>query len=465
MKSFWPLVMLLLVVSCSSAKKRALELSEKERHEEAIEHWVAALKSDPDDEEVRDGFQRSLEIVSNDRLTRVRDKRLANNQTEALDELKSLIDLQQKYNLKMDFNSSTFQGREVQSLWPYYKMKIETNLNKKMPLAAEADQLFYKNVFSSLPGFEEVSKTVRTSGDARCQTLRQTGEAKPFYRSFVSQFCKYFNPGRDLSSVTISSVLFKKVNLTTQIQNVSDTSAGSLQTHLNKSLGTTPWFSAEGAKDINVKLNGTYSWSQSSEEVTQAHNYKVSIPYTDYKTVKVSRQIPYTSYENGKNVTRYRTEHVKEQQPVTKYRSEARVYHHLAIKKTQNLNLNVKGSIMIDRTSHPFSYLKTDKEERFLHDLSLPQIGLAPQKIDVSNPLEKFDQYSQDLSLQFQKDLLGIWEKSFCTLPSARDLASVGENTLRCKRLPTPPLAFVDGWFKTYFGVSSERASEILGHF
>lgn len=114
------LLVLLLLCSCATAKKKAIELSEKGKHEEAIEYWAKAMKEDPDDEEISNGFQASLDVVSNDRLTRIRDKRLANNMQASLEELKGLVDLQKKWNIKLDFNSSSFQGKEVRYIWPYY---------------------------------------------------------------------------------------------------------------------------------------------------------------------------------------------------------------------------------------------------------------------------------------------------------------------------------------------------------
>lgn len=460
------LLILLLICSCASAKKKAIELSENGKHEEAIAHWVDALKADPDDDEIKNGLEASLGVVSNDRLTKVRDLRLSNQNQKAIQELKGLVDLQKKFNIKMDFNSSTFQGKEVQYLWPHYQETILVKIKNSMPLSAEADQKDYRDVFSSMAGWNQLQKQVNQKGLVKCDDLRKYGTNKPFYRSFVSQFCKYWGPERSLSSDSnISSVLFSKVETTSTITNIDGTSAGSLRAALNKTFADSPWYNPEANKLVQVKLSGTYNWTPKSENVRQVHNYKVSVPYTAYENVKRSRQTPYSTTEKGVMVTKYRTEYYKVKEPVTRYRDEARIYEYQALRKSLTLDLNISGNITIDHKSYPFSFMKNDKEEKYLHALSIPSIGLHPKNEDVSSPMVKFETYSQLAAEKFRLDINNIWKKLYCTLPSERDIASVGENTLRCHRLAQYPEVFVNNWFNNHFGVSAIKAKELIGQF
>lgn len=459
------LLILLFVFSCATAKKKAIELSENGKHEEAIEHWVEALKADPDDDEIKNGLEASLGVVSNDRLTKVRDLRLSNQNQKAIQELKDLVDLQKKFNIKMDFNSSTFQGKEVQHLWPHYKETIKIKIKNTMPLSAEADQKEFRDVFSSMIDWNQVQAQVNQKGLAKCVDLRKHGTNKPFYRSFVSQFCKYWGPDRTLSSTSISSVLFSKVETTSSITNVDGTSAGTMQAALNKTFTESPWYNPESNKLVQVKLSGTYNWIPKRENVRQVHNYKVSVPYTDYENVKHSRQIPYSTTEKGVMVTKYRTEYYKVKEPVTRYREESRIYEYQALRKSLTLDLNISGYITIDHKSYPFSFMKNEKEEKYLHGLSIPNIGLHPKTEDVTSPMVKFGSYSQLAAEKFKMDINNIWEKLYCTLPSERDIASVGENTLRCHRLAQYPETFVNNWFHNYFGVTAIKAKEIIGQF
>ena len=459
------LLLLLLVCSCATAKKKAIELSEKGLHEEAVSYWAEALKNDPSDEEVKNGLQSSLEVVSNDKLTNIRDKRLANQYQIAIDELKSLTDLQKKYRLKLDFNSSSFQGKEIRSLWPHYQERITTKVKTNLPLSAEADQRFYQDVFSSMPEWHKVQSKVIKSGVKRCVELRKSGDDRPFYRSFVTQFCKYWGPERELGQTTISSKLFSRIETNSEIKNLDDTSVGALESALNKSLRESPWYHPESHRAIKIKLTGQYIWNPESRLVRQVHNYKVSVPYTDYQMVQRNRQVPYSAVENGVMVTKYRTEYYQNREPVTRYRTEARVYEYMATKKTQTLSLNMKGAIQFDKNNEAFSFMKEETEEKFLHDLNIPDIGLYPQQVDVSSPLAKFQNYTQDAALKFRSDMNNVWLKLFCTLPNDRSMASVGDNVVRCQRLESYPSEFVNTWFNNHFGVTAMRARELIGQF
>lgn len=459
------LLILLLLVSCASAKKKAIELSEQGKHEEAIALWAEAIKKDPDDEEIQNGFQASLDYVSNDRLTRTRDKRLANNNQGALEELRGLVELQKKWNIKLDFNSSSFQGKEVQYAWPYYKSTIKTKLDQKLPLAAESDHKIYKDIFNSMKDYQAVQTDITKAGQKKCLVLKQQQGNKPFFTSFVTQFCKYFSAGRDLSSTTISSVLFGRTELEANIKNINETSIGALQTSLDKNLKETPWHHPEAGKIIVMKLSGEYNWTPKTEKIHQAHNYEEKVPYTDYEEVKRKRSVPYDTVVNGVRVTKYRTENYRDKQPVTKYRNVPRVYQYWATKNSLNIAMALKGTIKIDKESYPFFFQKNVREEKILHDINLPKIGLYPQREDVSNPMTKFEVMGGEMALQFKKDLNAIWEKNFCVLPSARDFASVAENVTRCRKLESYPTEFVDGWFKNHFGVTSVRTAEIIGQY
>ena len=94
MRFIWPLLALFLLTSCATNKKAAIQLSEQGLHEAALEKWLAAYKDDADDIEVQVGLRICQEKVVNDRLVHIRDLRLAQNDEEAILNLKKLVDSQ-----------------------------------------------------------------------------------------------------------------------------------------------------------------------------------------------------------------------------------------------------------------------------------------------------------------------------------------------------------------------------------
>ncbi len=121
--------------------------------------------------------------------------------------------------------------------------------------------------------------------------------------------------------------------------------------------------------------------------------------------------------------------------------------------------------IHIEKNNYPVYFQKNEGEEKILHDYNLPNIGLYPQREDVSNPMLKFELIGKAFAFQLRHDLNAIWEKNYCTLPEKRDFASIGENVTRCRKLETYPAFFVDNWFENQFGVTAKKAQELIGQF
>lgn len=89
---------------------------------------------------------------------KVRDLRLAHEEEEALEQLKRVVDFQREYHTTLDFNSSSFQGKETLALWPYQKSKVHALLEQKRPMAAELRWRAYRDVFT---GVSETAALVR----------------------------------------------------------------------------------------------------------------------------------------------------------------------------------------------------------------------------------------------------------------------------------------------------------------
>lgn len=450
------LLLLLLLTSCATAKKKAIELSEHGRHEEAIPFWAEAIKKDPDDEEIQNGFQSSLDFVSNDRLTRIRDKRMANNLQEAMEELKGLVDLQQKYHVKLDYNSSSFQGKEVHYTWPYYKSVITKKLQMKLPLGAESDHKDYYHVYNSMRDYGEVQKQIAAEGLKKCQELKRLPSKKPFFASYVNQFCHYFK-GNIQGNSEVASVLYVKPKLEAQIENVDGANLGLLDSKIHKAMSESPWFHAEGANQMPVKLTGSYTWDHKTTNIKETHSYIEKVPYTTYELQPRTKVIT----ENG--ISRHESYH--ENVPVTRYKEEHRYHYYYARKNTITITFSVKGSVQINKEVYPIAFQKEYSEWKVLHDQNLPQIGLYPKRDDVVSPMQKYEFFIEEFTDVVKNDLAAIWEKNYCSLPTASDLASIAENVTRCQRLPGYPEPFVDNWFRLNFGVTGKRAQELLGHY
>ncbi len=474
MKIFLAAIMLILV-SCATHKKAAIKLTEEGLHEAALEQWVLAYQKDSKDLEVQVGLRMCQEKVSNERLVRIRDLRLAKDDEKALDELQSLMGLQSKHGIQLDFNSSTFQGRETTLLWKHQKSQVLNLTSQMKPLAAEIRYRKYANVFQSLPEYPTLKATIDQTGVLQCKNLRKGLKAKPFYRSFVSQYCKFFEHNREMKPTkdTISSALYANPAITINIEGSDNDMSTKILKAMSDGFEASAWYHPEAKKTITVDINGRYKWNKSSESVSQAHNYTVEIPYTAYESVSKTREVPYNAQEykcvNSKcdyvTVTKYKSETYYESEPVTRYRQETRVHRFIATKKSMDFEIVLNGKLSLEKLKHTFSFMKEDTENKILHDENLPKIGLQPKTEDVTKPIAKFEYYSLLAGGDLRLELDALWIQQFCGLSKERDAASLGENVIRCRRAPSYPEAFVDTWFLNNYGVSAKDAESLIGRY
>lgn len=452
--------LMLILVSCSSHKKAAIKLTEEGLHEAALEQWVLAFQKDPKDTEVQVGLRMCQEKVSNERLVRIRDLRLAKDDEQALDELQSLMGLQNKHGIQLDFNSSTFQGRETSILWKHQKARVLNLTKQTKPLAAEQRYRKYANVFQSIPEYATLKTTIDQTGINQCKSLRKNIKGKPFYRSFITQYCKFFDPNNAVktTTTTISSVLFAHPAVQLKIEGSDDDMTTKMFKALSEGFEASAWYHPEAKKTINIDVNGRYKWKKFTDTISQSHSYTVEIPYTAYESVRKTREIPYSVQENGFSVTKYKSETYYESEPVTRYRDETRVHRYSARKNEIDFEIVLKGMIGLEQLKHPFSFMKEETEVKILHDENLPEIGLSPKTDDVTKPIARFEYYSLLAGGDLRLELDALWIKQFCNNPTE-------ENVIRCRRAPSYPDTFVDTWFLNNYGVSSKDTEALIGKF
>jgi hypothetical protein len=476
------LLSLLVIISCSSTKKLARELSSQGLHEAAVPKWIEALNESPDDAEIQVGLKISQEIVMNDRLVEIRDLRNSNKYDEAILALRELIQKQNEWKLTLDFNSSKFQGKELRALWSFEDQKLRQYTKSGKVLAASLRDKQVSYIFNSTEEYKNTKEHISQKGSAKCSALKAQSDSgsKPFYSNFVSRFCGHFENKREIASVQegMSHALFSSAQPQFRIQGINENMSGELSKQVQESFQNTPWYDQDSKKEIKVVLNGKYTWIPTAQKIHQVHNYKVSIPYTAYVLVMKTRQVPYHTTEyrcvwnqyTGNScgnvpAIQYRTEFYTETEAVTRFREEDRTFDYVAVKNSQDLILQFKGKIHIGGDSFPVAYSKHRKESKIVHDLNMPDIGLFPAKEDVMSPVEAFSEFAKEASSQIAEESDQFWVRKYCVFSKSRGLASEAESVFRCRKSSAHPKSNVDDWFTNEFGVSAEESEELIGSF
>lgn len=457
MRIFAVMMMLLMITSCATNRKKAIALSEKGHHEEAIQYWELALKDDKDDAEALAGLRVSQAAVINDRLVKVRDLRTSMNHASALKFLKELVETQQKWNIQTDFNTSTFQRQETLALWKFHQDQLSLMIEKGQPLAAAASLAEYRPIFSHYKANEQAEhhKKIMKVGKSHCSNVMKMAKGSPYYESFARQYCHFF--GKNMkSSVALDKNLISRIEPTIEIAGIPDEMKDVVLTRVEKQLSLTPWYSLQGSKVLPLKLKGSFTHNLEKQDVKLIHDYEVEEAYTVYKDVKKTRVDP-----NTKELISY-----TESEAVTKYQTVTREFEYTALKKTQTYHFKLSGEFKINNKTHQFELTKSDVESVILHDQDRPSIGLTPSRKDVTDPLEKFKTYADQTSELFKQKSVEIWADSYCILPEKRSNQAIAENVFRCRKIYTDKnKEFVDQWFLQQHGVDSLVAERTLGTF
>lgn len=452
------LFLLLFVLACSSHKKTAMKLSDKNHYEEALPHWIAAFKDDPKDEEVRDGLKDCQEKVFNERLVKIRNLRLANNHDQAVADLKNLMKTQTEWGLSTDINSSTFQGNEVKSLWVKEKDILKETADKNFkPLKAYHRFKLYEDVFHSRTDRHEVEAFIKVPGLKLCGQLNKDLSPRPYYRTFVKNLCGVFG-----KKITFKKPVIKKEQFlysVLQLKNLDLKGEGDIEVvaenKMKKAFELSPWYSEKGLKKGVFLLTGSFGCTHNQYPIQQQKDYTVEIPYTAYVEVNKTRRVPYTDYA-GK--TQYQTEGYVEQEPRTRYRTEPRSFAYTATKKDQKCLLELNGDFEFDGKKTGYLFLREEAESVVMHDISMPNIGLYPATEDVHTPVHNFMALTDLASTEFEQNLNQAWISRFCKDENP-------ENIIRCTNVKNFPTVYVNNWFTKEFGVTYPEAKFSLGEF
>lgn len=450
------LLTLLTLVSCSSAKKRAIELSEKGQYEAAVAEFEKALKDDPNDAEALEGMKKSQEMALNNRLVQLRNFRNSNEHIRALDSLKALVDLQKKWNYSQDVNSAAFQGKETALLWNPFKTEVAARIKKGHALSAVSMYNDFKDIFAFTPKGELEAQRVKifAAGKKSCRAFKDS-VSFPYLASFHNRYCDYF--GVDKTSKVVYTNVFHSIKWIYELQGTPNNSLKlALLDRMATSFAGTPWFNNSVKAELPLLVTGNYVRKTDKEQVNQFHEYSQEEPYDSYEQVKKTRTNSLGQIEE-----------YYENEKVTRHRTVRKVFQYPANKLSQTIDFDFKAEFDLVKQKHLVGLEKNFTEEMIVHDYNMPNIHLLPStKRNLEPEGNLWAKYSEEAALRFKEKLIKIWETEYCVLPETLNHAFVSENVLRCRKSVSAKNSdFVNTWFLNNYGIPNATVEKVLGHF
>lgn len=126
--------------------------------------------------------------------------------------------------------------------------------------------------------------------------------------------------------------------------------------------------------------------------------------------------------------------------------------------------LRLDGDFTLGNKKRSVTILEKSEKSDESHGLSMPDLGLEPDPLDLPDPKEWLDTNFDKLATKVESDISGVWNALYCTVPPKVEVLSSGwEQISRCVWKNRSPPKFVDDWYRAQFGLSYAKAVELIG--
>ncbi len=444
-------VLFFILSGCSTAKKNAKALEEEGKFEEAVAQWERAVKESPSDKEAIRGLKEAQLGAINARLVQVRDLRASKEFTRAIRTLRDTVRLQEKWKVKLDANSASFQGREAQGLWLPFREELALTLSKQHVLGAAATFEDLRPIFSFVPAQEMSAEwnKIKAQGVKLCRGFRSESKY-PYAMAFQQNTCRYFGEKRSFP-LAVAPEQLDGLKVSFVFDGVDRTQEGLLQGALETGLKESVLYQLGAKRALALELRGRLEVQRRSQLVTLFHEYQVEESYEDWETVK----------KKGVNGAPATTERRK----VKKKRTVRRQYPYPALKETQKIKLRAQSAVEWIGQSESIGESFEHTDEAISHEQNIPAIGLRPQKTKLPSVSTHLVPFAEKLQGQFTQDLNKMWERAFCVRPASDDELLEAEHVLRCQRLMKDKQQdFVQSWYLARHGSTPGELAKLLGN-
>ncbi|MFN3455070.1 MAG: hypothetical protein ACK41T_08945 [Pseudobdellovibrio sp.] len=357
-----------LFFSCTTRYKKAQNLMADENYDEALTILQGLVSEDPKDPDYAVALKQAREGVLSKSLIRVRMTRLANNNIESLELLRTVFEQQNDWKLFPTGAVAFTQNEEVIEAHKTIQKEIAALESKKQYLRVLYVHERYKILFTENQKKSLAQSYKNAMGEGRkfCLTKSKTTQTSThYYNILIQKWCDFVD--QKTSIAKSNSPLFKDIS----IKNESLTSRSSLPdslnafitSQLNKGKTKVYWIGPQTEKTLNLYVSGFYQLNENRYREYRVHNYEEDIPITEYVTQ--TETDPKTLQTITKSI------------PQTKYIKKPRVYPYYVNITLQSLNSALtllKYSNLIPETT--FDYKQETKSTS--HSYNLPNIGLRP---------------------------------------------------------------------------------------
>jgi|GEM_PF-3311380 len=477
MRRITPLLIFILFVSaCSSAKKRAIELLEKENYEEAAAQLEALAKKSPDDTDLPGLLAQARNGVLDKRLISVRMDRMAGNSENALEKLLGTFEQQRAW--KVSFNPKLAFTAEEETIlaWPGFERSIATAIQAGKPLKSEWRLKRYQSIFTGDPGrarkIQSLQAGSKDAGVKLCESQsKQVGPQIPWQSDFTTRICAYFGADAKAPHLSVEARTLKtrsqyrSMTITGEVAGLGAGNHVPVRTALLQAFEQSPYFSTDATEVLSYPLSGSFVNDLKQTPVRLSHAYTRREDYYDMVEKKEHKLI------DGK------LREVTKREKVKKTREIPDTYYFQGTHINQRVELVLASGPVLAGSQLSFAFQRAGTVQEDSHDVELKSIGLEARPIRPLDPAEFVKAQQDGLRGDFNQALFDQWQKTFCSpsvaLPgeSMSGFASLnpdmitGERVQTCVQGVRPGSAapvFAEDWYRNQLDITVQQARDVL---
>ncbi len=467
-RSLLSILLLFVVIGCSSYADKAQEHMELGNFEKAHEFWVKALTDDPDDSEVLRGKQLCENEITNKKLVELRNLIRSGQVENSLALAYEIETLHKEWDYSSSHDLSRFHEKQLRSLYPLYRKLFTSQSYNNYPLKQKFLLDHYEGMFvkRNLRQLEDIENNIFKSGVKKCLTYQTKRKNKwPFYRDFVSKYCRLFMGDKEQAEESkINTILYGDIRLKQNVIGLGHDYDNEIQEALYAKLQSSPYYDSKSKNILNITFSGSLKNTQNTQTKVFYHNYTVQVPYNVKERVKEEVSVPYEVTEEKcnadgcikKTFTKYKKQKKYVDKVVTKYKDVPKSLPYRGRLTTRNILTKFNASFnLLDQKKLNSSFFDDSHEEAVNHNVNNPLVGLVPKR----EKLQSMNDFIRSLSKKFASNLFvyinGQWDHLYCDANLKPQIARTFENVLRCLRYKKSRNGASKKalWLKNYFNL------------
>jgi hypothetical protein len=438
---------------------------------EAFYRQVLQLR--PDDAAAVRGLAQARRGWVGKALAQVRTRRLAGQEDGALEDLEGVVRQVRDWEMGVPADTGPDYEAEVAAAAPALDARLQAVTPR--PLVALAFLEARKDAFGDgVEGLQRLGArraAVLQAGARHCEALWSVAAVRsPFFAELAARYCAAFEVQKTIAPALQEARArerFRHADLKVAVAGLEPAESEALGDALDAAVHGTPWFDPKGLASLGVTVRGALVARTTREAEALTHPYALQVPYTALEEYCEWAQVPVTAtkWVGGRQVTvtEYRSECRNRTREVQQVRVEPQVLQFQGTRVRQSLRLQVEADATLAR--RPFRASRQDALDQsdVTHDVSRPDIALAPDPLVLTPRAEWLSGHFAALAADLAARLREGWSSRYCK-PADGGLDAAAEQALRCLAAdPANPPAFVDEWAKGLFGLGAADLLKALG--